>query len=181
MGLNSSSSRCVSSLRSSGRCCCSAVWCGSGRPTHCINSMSVRKHSLSYLFLCLFSMLKKNPCALCRSFPQQGDALGRNSALAAGHLLQLPQPLLQIPHQRRGSRIRVQLPQLGVSPIDSPPPPHPAVQYAEVGVGVSGWRGSTRTPKNSCSTRPSLGSSLASGTTWHPSRTSWKPYAGVRM
>lgn len=68
----------------------------------------------------------------CRSLPQQGDALGGGSALAAGHLLQRPQPLLQTPDQRRGSGIRVELPRLGVSPVDrSPPHPHPhnAVQF----------------------------------------------------
>lgn len=187
--LNSSSSRCVFLLRSSGRCCSSAVWCGSGMPTHCTNSMSVREltHSeLSHVFIFrfFFPVLKKSkrtnqtPRAFFRSFPQQGDALGRTSALAAGHLLQRPQPLLQIPNQRRGSGIRLQLPRLGVSPVD---PPVPILSYAEACPGVLGWRGSTRTLKNFCLTRPSLGSLPASGTTRRPSRTSWTRYAIVRM
>lgn len=157
VSLNSSLSRCVSLWRSSGRCCSSAAWCGSGRPTHCTNSMSVRKLTDSVVFSSFrsFFHVKKQLPAFCRSFPQQGDALGRNSALAAGHLLQCPQPLLQIPNQRRGSGICVQLPRLGVSPTDSLPHSCPILRHAEVGVGVSGWRGSTWMPKNSCSTRPS--------------------------
>lgn len=184
VGLNSSLSRCGSLLRSSGLCCCSAVWCGSGRPTHCTNNMSVGKLGFNDT-LFFSSHVKVKETALFRSFPQQGDALGGNSALAPGHLLQFPQSLLPIPDQRRSSGFRVQLPRVCVSPIRvvviAKKKKKKKLPRAQVGVGVSGWRGFTPMPKNSCSMTLRSSSSAASGTMCRLSRTSWKPYASARM
>lgn len=81
-------------------------------------SVGEPNHSVFFFLPLVFRVLKKNPPAFFRSLPQQGHALGWNSALAPGNLLQFPQPLLQAPDQRGGSGIRVQLPRLGVSPSD---------------------------------------------------------------
>lgn len=58
-------------------------------------------------------------CVVCllRPFPQQGNALSRDFAMAPGHLLQCQQPLFQISNQRRVSGPHLQLSQLCVSLI----------------------------------------------------------------
>lgn len=186
VGLSSSSCRCASLWRSSGRCCSSAVWCGSGRPTHCTNSMSVRKLPGSLMFSSFFSFfhVKTNPACFLqvisptRRCPRQEFCPGCRASSAT--------PTTPASDTRPEERLRdpCLTTMTRCKPDRSPPPPPPrcpVLPYAEVGVGVLGWRGSTRMPKNSCSTRPGLDSSLASGTTCRPSQTSWIRYAVVRM
>lgn len=65
----------------------------------------------------ILKTIKLTSCVvlLCRSFSQQGHAVGRHAALAPGDPLQCQQPLLQEPHARRVSWRRWQLQRLHVS------------------------------------------------------------------